>query len=224
MKYYGLNVEVDLKVLDYDLPDIEILRSEKDFDFFIWVPDQTNLILGQSNNPEKSLNTEFVILDNIPVFKRPSGGETVVLTPKTIVLAFVEKKNSLIAPGTFFKKFNGIVMHALETLGISNVFHRGISDLTIGNKKILGSSIYMKPDRIFYHAVINVSESIDTITRYISHPDKEPDYRKGRSHNDFVTSISKEYPEINIERVLKSLKLSIADYKLKKEIKDAQGR
>ena len=42
-----------------------------------------------------------------------------------------------------------------------------ISDIAIGDKKILGSSMYRKKNTIFYHAVLNVSESITEISKHL---------------------------------------------------------
>ena len=43
---------------------------------------------------------------------------------------------------------------------------------------------------MLYHAVLNVSMKVEVLERYIAHPPREPDYRKGRPHKDFVTSLS----------------------------------
>ena len=43
---------------------------------------------------------------------------------------------------------------------------------------------------MLYHAVLNRAESTDTIERYLKHPLREPDYRHGRNHGDFVTSLA----------------------------------
>jgi len=45
---------------------------------------------------------------------------------------------------------------------------------------------------LLYHAVLNLGEPASTFERYLKHPSKEPDYRKGRSHSDFVTSLKEK--------------------------------
>lgn len=42
---------------------------------------------------------------------------------------------------------------------------------------------------VFYHAVLNIGETPEFIGRYLKHPAREPDYRIGRKHEDFVTSV-----------------------------------
>jgi lipoate-protein ligase A len=174
----------------YDLPDFDIFEYQDDFSVKIWRPDKTSLVLGQSNHPETSLIVENVLRDQIPVYKRPSGGETVILTNNMLVVAVAFRVDSLQNPKIYFEKINHAIIVALESQGVEGLYQRGISDISIHQKKILGSSIYRTTQKMLYHAVLNLSEEIDTISKYISHPAKEPDYRQGRSHKEFVTSLS----------------------------------
>lgn len=179
-----------LEVLPYALPDSQLIDVGADsHDFFFWVPDQTYLVLGQSNQADSSLYVDLVLKDHVKVLKRPSGGESVILTPRTLVLAVRLISEKLENPQVYFKRINGIVIDALSQAGIADLAYRGISDVAIGPRKILGSSIYRKKHMVFYHAVLNISEDIHLIAKYLRHPGKEPDYRKGRSHHEFVTSI-----------------------------------
>ena len=49
--------------------------------------------------------------------------------------------------------------------------------------------MYKRKDTLFYHAVLNFAVPASLIERYLRHPSKEPDYRAGRSHSEFVTSL-----------------------------------
>ncbi len=141
---------------------------------------------------ERSVYTERAESDGIPVYKRPSGGETVVLSPGTICVSALQPETRLISPKIYFKAFNEKIVKGLNNLGIRDVRTDGISDICIGDKKILGSSIYRDKNRVLYHAVLNRAESVETIEYYLKHPPREPEYRNGRSHSDFVTSLEKE--------------------------------
>jgi lipoate-protein ligase A len=82
--------------------------------------------------------------------------------------------------------------------------------VAIGDKKILGSSIYRRRKILFYHAVLNVSEPIETIERYIKHPTREPDYRNGRKHHEFVTSLHAEGYKLTMKKIIRSLDQSLS--------------
>jgi lipoate---protein ligase len=194
-----------ITVKKYDLPDFDIMERQDDFTVKVWRPDQMCLVLGQSNNPETSLVVEQVVEDQIPVYKRPSGGETVILTPNMLVISVVFRVPTLRNPKPYFVKVNSGIISALEKQGVTGLNQKGISDITIYDKKILGSSIYRTTEKMFYHAVLNISESIDTISKYIAHPAKEPDYRQGRSHKEFVTSLQEAGYELFIEHLEESI-------------------
>jgi len=183
-----------IEVKKYDLPDFQILSEQEypDFRYFIWKPDRYYLILGSSNKAETSLIVENVLNDQIPVYKRPSGGESVLLGPDTLVLSTLIHTQKLEDPPKHFHDCNIRIMNALTEMGVKNISQKGISDIAIGNKKIAGSSIYRKTNIVFYHAVLNVAESPEKLEKYLAMPSKQPDYRQNRPHHEFVTSLKAE--------------------------------
>lgn len=193
-----------IPIHQYNLPDISILESTGDA-YHIWHPQDTYIVLGAGNKPEESLIEEHVLSDQIAVHKRPSGGQTVVLTPKTLVVSVLLHQAPTANPLEAFKKINTAIASALARVGVENLAHKGISDITIEDRKILGSSIYRSKDRLFYHGVLNVAEPNSTFERYLKHPPKEPDYRRGRPHSDFVTSIAENNLDITFCDVEESL-------------------
>lgn len=199
-----------ITVLPYTLPDHSIIDSPLPLAVCVWQPDKTCLVLGQSNHPETSLHIDNVLHDNIPVFKRPSGGETVILTPNTLVISIAFTVDLLKNPKQYFLRINDALIAALTRMGIHNLSQKGISDIAIGEKKILGSAIYRRPNRVFYHAVLNVAEDIAVIARYINHPAKEPDYRKGRAHAEFVTSLKAEGYKVTMEQLIPNLEKELS--------------
>ena len=193
-----------IQVRTYNLPDFNIYAKNENA-FFIWQPEQTYIVLGTSNKPGDSLITENIINDNIAVYKRPTGGHSVVLTVNTIVISVLQLEDNLKPPKVLFQKINSKIILALEHLGVKQLSYKGISDIAIAEKKILGSAIYRNKEKNFFHAVLNISESADLFERYLKHPVKEPDYRKGRLHKDFVTSLKQEGYNFSNEEVMEAL-------------------
>ena len=200
----------NLKTVFYNLPDQQVLESDKDLDFLVWQPDQVYLVLGRSNEALKSLVAEAVDADKVQVLKRPSGGEAVLLSPNMLVIALKVPLSMVQKAHDVFVIANDIIKEALVKEGIQNITSRGISDICIGEQKILGSAIYKKPNSVFYHAVLNVSEDVNLIERYLQHPKREPDYRKGRTHLAFVSAIHREGFPIEVSNLMQSLELVFA--------------
>ena len=177
-----------IETLAYNLPDIQLLEKEAN-QYSIWIPDKVYIVLGASNNAPNALMTENVTADGVLVLKRPTGGQTVVLSPQTIVLAATVTDKNNLKPKELFNKINGLIIKSIEADGVTGLTLSGISDIAIDGKKILGSSMYKRKDTLFYHAVLNFAVQASLIERYLRHPSKEPDYRAGRSHGEFVTSL-----------------------------------
>ena len=119
-----------IQILQYNLPDSALINTDAESnEWMIWVPDKTYLILGQSNKADISLYEDLVLSDKIPVIKRPSGGESVILTPKTIVISARLIADKLENPQVSFKKINNAIIEALSHLGVKDVGYRGISDI-----------------------------------------------------------------------------------------------
>lgn len=201
-----------MEIRNYDLLDVSLLElSPPAYRCLIWRPDFTCLILGQSNKAETSLLREAVEQDAVSVYKRPSGGETVLLSPKTLVISILIPTADFKAPRACFNHINGKIASSLQSMGISDIRLNGISDICIGEKKILGSSIYRSRDRMLYHAVLNVSEDTALIGRYLKHPSREPEYRRGRAHEDFVTSLAREGFNGKMEALMETLTAGLQD-------------
>jgi len=201
-----------IEVREYDLPDAKLInaKSKNAFDFMVWQPSELAVIIGASNNAEKSLFIEKLHSDAVPVYKRLTGGEAVVISESTVIiscrLANDKKKKST----EYFAEINATIIKSLEALGVENIGTDGISDIKIGHKKILGSSMKRTQDFVFYHAVLNVSESTELMEKYLRFPSKTPDYRENRSHAEFVTSLHAENFLIPIEKLISELNSQLA--------------
>jgi len=175
----------------YDFPDRELLDADgAPYRCLVWQPAAACVVIGRGNTPAASVYLERAAADGVPVVQRPSGGEAVVLTPCTLAVSAVHRAAEQLASRRYFELYNGAVIRALDELGVTGLTRRGISDVALGDRKILGSSIYRNRRQVLYHAVLNVAESPELMERYLRSPARQPDYRRDRSHRDFVTSLA----------------------------------
>ncbi|MGC9151648.1 MAG: lipoate--protein ligase family protein [Microbacter sp.] len=177
-----------INVKPYNLPDRRLL-DDPFHSVLTWVPDRMYIVLGASNRPEEALRLDQVLKDGIEVLKRPSGGQTVLLSPNNVVIGLHLHAVTTLEPKQLFDRINNHLMDALKACSIDALSLKGISDLAFGDKKVMGSAIYRSHSDLLYHAVLNVSEPAATFEKYLTHPAKEPDYRHGRPHHAFVTSL-----------------------------------
>jgi len=202
---------MSLVVNEYDLPDAFLFKSTSD-GYLVWQPEGYHIVLGQSNTPEASLFAENVMHDCVTVTKRPTGGEAVILTPATIAVSVAKSFTVLIPFREFFRMINEVIIDSLSGLGVKEMGLKGISDITIGNRKILGSSMANQRNRLVYHAVINVGEAPSLFERYLRHPQREPGYRSGRKHIEFVTSLIMEGYDLTTNELIEAISRDIASF------------
>ncbi len=158
---------------------------------------------------------EQVAEDGVKVIKRATGGESVLLSPKMVVFSTKFKKRWEIKNREYFNQINSALIAQLSKLKIEGIAPRGISDLSIWDRKIMGSSMSFSQGELFYHAVLNVEERGELISRYLKHPSKEPQYREGRTHCDFITSLYSEgYSHIGYPQLKSAIEEALANFLL----------
>lgn len=158
----------------------------------IYEPDSLCAVLGAAGKPEQDLLLDALSRDGVPWMRRRGGGGTVVLGPGQVVLATVSEVESPFKNKEYAGQINDWIVEALRRLSVTGVHAAGISDLAIRQKKIVGTSIYRTRLVLFYQASILVSNDLSIFTRYLAMPTRVPDYRRGRSHEDFCTTLARE--------------------------------
>lgn len=177
----------------YNLADSTLLSdNETPYRFLIWQPDNIYVIIGRSNKPDTSVFVDRAVEDGVKIRQRPTGGMAVVLSPRMLVISALTNGPTRLDSHKYFRAYNQKIVAGLESLGVRQLDCRGISDIVLNDRKIAGTSLYRNPKQVFYHAVINVAESTELLERYLRFPARVPDYRAGRSHQDFVTSLAAE--------------------------------
>src|SRR5688572_8857164 len=72
----------------------------------------------------------------------------------------------------------------------------GISDLAIDDRKCSGNSQQRKRAAILHHGTLLYDFDIARAARYLRMPDRQPEYRRGRSHAEFLTNVDARRPEL----------------------------
>jgi lipoate-protein ligase A len=158
----------------------------------IYEPGSLCAVLGAAGKPGQDLLLDALEADHVPWMHRRGGGGTVVLGPGQVVLALVTEVDSPYRNREYAAAINEWIVESLAGLGVSGVQPEGISDLAIRGKKIVGTSIYRTRLVLFYQASLLVDVDIALFTRYLAMPVKVPEYRQGRSHEDFCTTLRRE--------------------------------
>lgn len=189
---------------DFDEDLLARVRSGIPWGYRLWEPQQVVVVLGRSNQATVEVEEQLCQNDSIPILRRRGGGGTVVLSPGIVVISLVKQVSHLYFI-EYFWKINNFIIDALQYLGIEALSQQGHSDICLRDRKILGSCMYGSQNLLFYTASLMVDNDLALIDHYLKHPSREPDYRRGRSHQEFLTTIHYAYPHISVQKVITSL-------------------
>ena len=94
----------------------------------------------------------------------------------------------LAIPGAEFQSPNSAMLHLRFE---PSVRIEGISDLALvpTRQKFSGNSMRYKRDSLLYHGTLLYDFPLDRIVEYLAFAPRQPDYREGRSHGDFVANL-----------------------------------
>ncbi len=156
-------------------------------DVYPW--DEPCVVIGRGGSQERELFTWAIAADGVPLLQRPGGGCSVVLDPGNVIVAV-----GLPLPGVglitrSFAAISSWLAAALTACGIPDVVQEGVSDLVLEGKKIGGSCVYRTRGLLYYSTTLLVAPDLSLAERYLRHPPREPDYRRGRSHRDFMGAL-----------------------------------
>lgn len=168
-------------------------------------PERTLVVLGRGSRPEVELDLEACREDGVPIVRRMGGGAAVVLDPGGLTIAVV-----LPVPGfkdslRWFRTISEPLIQALEALGAPGVTIEGVSDLALGDRKMAGACLYRSRGLLYYSAFLLVEPAAELMERYLRHPPREPAYRRGRPHRDFVGALALALGPGRLEEVRLSL-------------------
>ena len=169
------------------------------------------VVLSRSRSAEHEVFLEHCAADRVPVVVRPSGGGAVLLAPGVVTASAVLRPRSPERfPEALFRRLGSVVAGALAACGVDGVTMRGVSDLCLGDRKVVGSSLRLWADRALYQASVLVALEVDLLGRYLRMPTRAPSYRAGRDHRQFVTTLAAAGHAVAARTVAESLRRAFA--------------
>ncbi|MFO0951821.1 MAG: lipoate--protein ligase family protein [Isosphaeraceae bacterium] len=156
------------------------------------------VVLGATSRRLEDVNVELCREEGVPLARRSSGGGTVVIGPGALNLTVVLPMSA--APGlnavdTAHSFVLGRIAASLS-LSVPNVEVLGLGDLTLNGRKFGGSAQRRLRHWFFVHVSVLYNFPLARISRFTNLPRRQPAYREGRPHEDFVTNLPMSREEL----------------------------
>jgi len=188
--------------------DHEVLR--------VWESTGPFVVLGYSNKAQTEANLDAARRADLPVLRRCTGGGAVVQGPGCLNFSLILRIPQ-VGPLTSIRGTTAHIMNRhqdalaalLRTEGggrraegqtsslishpsslPSAVTVRGHSDLTLADLKFSGNAQRRRRRFLLFHGTFLLDADIELIERVLPMPSRQPDYRRGRRHREFLTNFS----------------------------------
>ena len=157
----------------------------------LWESPQPIVVVGRSSKVDVEVHRDQCRQQNIPILRRSSGGASIVAGPGCLIFSVLlsyQQRPALRMIDQAHCHVLGMTCRALAKL-TPGVEHRGTSDLVLSGRKCSGNSLRCKRKHLLYHGTLLYQFPLELISSCLARPPREPEYRKGRSHADFMTNL-----------------------------------
>jgi lipoate-protein ligase A len=176
--------------------------------FRVWTTPTPTVVVGRSVVPAEEVDLDYCLDASIAVVQRPSGGRSVLIGPGTVQYTFA-------LPYSFAAELHtigGTKLFCNRTLRAASqelavLEHDDSGDLVRDGRKVAGVALKRTRDAVLLHGTMLVNADLTLIERALRHPKREPTYRRGRPHRDFLANLGDLDQDVLTESVGKLLRI-----------------
>jgi lipoate---protein ligase len=169
-----------------------------------WEPREYFVVVGYANKVEQEVNVAACRAKGIPIFRRCSGGGTVLQGPGclnySLILIIAERPPlaSISSVNKFIMEKNGkaIESELRSRRSEARVSVCGHTDLALAMgaapvtlKKFSGNSQRRHKRALLFHGTFLLHLDLSLMAELLQMPSQQPDYRSHRSHTEFLTNL-----------------------------------
>lgn len=192
-----------MNYLDITLPTLEenlaldealLLEAEQGFTgetLRLWDAQSTFIVLGRGSKLGVEVMCDSARAARIPILRRVSGGATVLAGPGCMFYAVVLSLKARPQLRMLDEAHDFVMSNLLQVIQPLEPRAQfcGTCDLVIASRKFSGNSVRVGRDWMLYHGSLLLEMDLSQVSQWLKHPPREPDYRGGRSHREFLTNL-----------------------------------
>jgi lipoate-protein ligase A len=183
-----------------------------------WEPRQYFVVVGCANKVAREVNVAACRERGIPILRRCTGGGAVLQGPGCLNYSLILRIDSnpalesVTGTNRFVMERNRAALEAFlvrssrrkEALfpnfqlptSNSQLSVSGHTDLAIDGRKFSGNAQRRKRGAVLFHGAFLLDFDLALVKRLLPMPSKEPDYRRSRSHAEFLMSLNVSAAEV----------------------------
>jgi lipoate-protein ligase A len=158
-----------------------------------WESPESFVVVGYANKIQAEVNVANCEAKKVPIFRRCSGGGTVLQGRGCLNYALILRmeENPRLASISGANKY--IMERNREAIRFATGHApsiRGHTDLAFGHRKFSGNSQRRHKSFLLFHGTFLLNFDLSLVGEFLTFPSRQPDYRDGRSHNDFLMNLN----------------------------------
>jgi len=214
MKYIDLTLGTAAENLACDEALLDLCEEGLEGEILrFWEPKETFVVAGYANQAAREANLEACAAGNVPVYRRCSGGGTVLQGPGCLNYSLIlqiggnqqlsEASQALSRITSTNKFILGRHQAALKPLLKKAATIQGHTDLATGGLKFSGNAQRRQRRCLIFHGTFLLGFDIAQVGKFLRMPSKQPDYRRSRSHAEFLTNLN--VPPADVKAALRNI-------------------
>ena len=154
----------------------------------LWEWPQPAVVLGSGGVLHEDVNEGACAADGVPILRRSSGGGTVLLGSGCLCYSLVLSMQGAPELSAIRPSYTVILSRIAEAI-LPAATIAGISDLAAEGRKFSGSAQQRKRSFLLHHGTLLHAFDLSLAGRYLREPVRQPEYRAGREHCDFMRNL-----------------------------------
>ncbi len=164
----------------------ELLLDQQKEGLRFWECAQPAVVMGRGGRIEEQVRVEACEADGVDVLRRSSGGGAVVLGPGCLNYSLVFSLQRLPRWRNVRQSLREILSRMTDALGAEIC---DPSDLTWQGRKVSGNSQRRTAGVLLHHGTLLYDFDPELVSRYLLEPKRQPEYRRGRTHAQFLGNL-----------------------------------
>jgi lipoate-protein ligase A len=162
----------------------------------VWELPGPAVVLGSGCVLAEDVDEPRCRADGVPILRRSSGGGTVLLGRGCLLYTLVLRIDRDPALSSITSSYRHILGGVGQALGGGAIAPAGISDLALDGRKFSGNAQQRKRRHLLHHGTLLYAFDLARIACYLRPPLRQPEYRGGRGHADFLCNLPLAESEI----------------------------